>query len=65
MIFILKKNILFLIIFYFLTYLHLYDANNFTRIEGIVWDKLINKDYLWFPISSDSNDDDDNNEEEE
>ena len=34
----------------FLTYLHLYNANDFTRNEGYVWDKLIEKDYGWLPI---------------
>ena len=37
----------------FLCYLHLYDSNNFSRIERYVWDKLIEKDYGWIPIKND------------
>ena len=40
----------------FLCYLHLYDPNNFTRTEGFVWDKLIEKDYGWIPINIDKED---------
>ena len=40
----------------FLCYLHLYDHNNFTRTEGFVWDKLIEKDYGWIPINIDKED---------
>jgi hypothetical protein len=43
---------------YFLCYLHLYDPNNFSRIESVVWDKLVEKDYGWIPISSDAGGDD-------
>ena len=42
----------------FLVYLHLYDANNFNRIEGSVWDKLPERDYGWIPISSDAGEED-------
>ena len=42
----------------FLCYLHLYDSNNFSRIEGFVWDKLIEKDYGWLPINTDPGGDD-------
>ena len=41
----------------FLCYLHLYDPNNFTRIEGFVWDKLIENDFVWIPIDNDSSGD--------
>lgn len=34
----------------FLVYLHLYNANDFTRIEGEVWDKLPERDYGWIPM---------------
>ena len=45
----------------FMTYLHLYNANDFTRIEGSVWDRLLEKDYGWLPIDPDAGgkDDDD------
>ena len=33
----------------FLCYLHLYDANNFTKVESYVWEKLIEKNYEWIP----------------
>ena len=36
----------------FLCYLHLYDPNNFSRTEGFVWDKLIENDYGWIPITT-------------
>ena len=42
----------------FLTYLHLYNANDFTRNEGYVWDKLIEKDYGWLPIDPKAGNDD-------
>ena len=42
----------------FLTYLHLYNANDFTRNEGYVWDKLIEKDYGWLPIDTKTGEDD-------
>ena len=38
----------------FLCYLHFYDANNFTKVESLVWDKLINKNYDWIPIDTDA-----------
>ena len=37
---------------YFLVYLHLYNPNDFSRVEGIVWDKLIENDYGWIPIDN-------------
>ena len=43
----------------FLIYLHLYNANDFTRIEGSVWEKIPKKDYGWFPIDSDAGKHDD------
>ena len=43
----------------FLCYLHLYNANDFTRVEGSVWDKLLNKDYDWLPIIQDEGEDED------
>ena len=49
----------------FLVYLHLNNPNDFSRVEGIVWDKLIENDYGWIPINNeyeggeeDNNDDD-------
>ena len=44
---------------YFLTYLHLYNANDFNRIEGSVWERLLEKDYGWLPINTDEGEDDD------
>ena len=38
----------------FLCYLHFYDANNFTKVESFVWDKLIEKNYEWIPIDVDA-----------
>ena len=38
----------------FLCYLHFYDANNFTKVESYVWDKLIEKNYEWIPIDVDA-----------
>ena len=38
----------------FLCYLHFYDANNFTKVESFVWDKLIEKNYEWIPIDADA-----------
>ena len=35
---------------YFLTYLELGNPNDFTRVEGYVWDKLGNQDYSWLPL---------------
>ena len=43
----------------FLCFLHLYDPNNFTRVEGFVWDKLIEKDFAWIPINKDEDKGDD------
>jgi len=43
----------------FLCYLHLYNANDFTRVEGSVWDKLLKKDYDWLPINNDEGEDED------
>ena len=44
---------------YFLAYLHLYNANDFNRVEGSVWDRLLEKDYGWLPINPDAKEDDD------
>ena len=41
----------------FLCYLHLYDPNNFTRVEGFVWDKLSEKDFGWIPKDNDEEED--------
>ena len=41
---------------YFLTYLHLSNANDFNRVENTVWEKLIEQDFGWIPIAE--NDDD-------
>ena len=48
----------------FLCHLHLYDSNNFSRVEGFVWDKLIEKDYGWIPIDNDVDDDEEDDDEE-
>ena len=45
---------------YFLIYLHLYNPNDFSRIEGLVWDKLPEKKYTWFPIDNSAGEDEDN-----
>ena len=42
----------------FLVYLHLYNPNDFNRIEGSVWDKLIERDYGWIPMAEDAGEDD-------
>jgi len=47
---------------YFLIYLHLYNPNDFSRIEGFVWDKLPEKKYTWFPIDNSAGEDEDNND---
>ena len=39
---------------YFLIYLHLNNPNDFSRIEGIVWEKLLENDYGWIPIANDA-----------
>jgi hypothetical protein len=44
---------------YYLCNLHLYDSNNFSRVEGFVWDKLIEKDYGWIPNKTDTGGEDD------
>jgi len=41
----------------FLVYLHLYNANDFTRIEGKVWDKLLERDYGWLPMNNEISED--------
>ena len=46
----------------FLTYLHLYNANDFNRVEGLVWDKLLEKDYGWLPIDTDAGGEDDDDD---
>ena len=35
---------------YFLTYLELGNPNDFSRVEGYVWNKLGNQDYSWLPL---------------
>ena len=47
---------------YFLIYLHLNNPNDFSRIEGLVWDKLPEKKYTWFPIDNSTGEDEDNND---
>ena len=42
----------------FLIYLHLNNPNDFSRIEGIVWDKLIEKDFGWVPMDPDAGEED-------
>ena len=42
----------------FLIYLHLNNPNDFSRIEGIVWDKLIEKDFGWIPMDPDAGEED-------
>ena len=46
----------------FMTYLHLYNANDFNRVEGIVWDRLLEKDYGWLPIDMDEGGEDDDDD---
>ena len=46
----------------FLIYLHLNNPNDFSRVEGIVWDKLIEKDYGWIPIDNENNNDEEEND---
>ena len=43
----------------FLCNLHLYDPNNFSRIEGYVWDKLSENDFGWIPLDTDEAEGDD------
>ena len=43
----------------FLIYLHLNNPNDFSRIEGIVWDNLIEKDFGWMPIDPNAGEEDD------
>jgi len=42
-----------------LIYLHLYNPNDFSRIEGIVWDKLPEKDFGWIPIDPEAGEEED------
>ena len=46
----------------FLVYLHLYNANDFTRIEGKVWDKLLERDYGWLPMNNEISEDEEDDE---
>ena len=46
----------------FLIYLHLYNPNDFSRIEGIVWDKLFEKDLVWIPITDNIGEKEDSND---
>jgi len=48
----------------FLCYLHLYNANDFSRVENIVWEKLLKKDYDWLPINTDEGNDDDEEDDD-
>ena len=47
----------------FLVYLHLNNPNDFSRIEGIVWDKLLENDYGWIPIDNDAGGGEDDDED--
>ena len=49
----------------FLCYLHLYNANDFSRIENIVWEELLKKDYDWLPINNDEGNDDDEEDDDD
>ena len=46
----------------FLCYLHFYDANNFTKDESFVWEKLIEKNYEWIPINAEAKKEDEEGE---
>ena len=49
----------------FLVYLHLNNPNDFSRVEGIVWDKLSENDYGWIPINNeDDGGEEDNNSDD-
>ena len=48
----------------FLCYLHLYNANDFSRVENLVWEKLLKKDYDWLPINNDEGENEDEKEGE-
>ena len=43
----------------FLIYMHLNNPNDFSRIEGIVWDKLPEKDFGWIPIDPEAGEEED------
>ena len=45
--------------------MHLYNANDFSRVENIVWEKLLKKDYDWLPINTDEGNDNDDDEEDD
>ena len=49
----------------FLCYLHLYNANDFSRVENLVWEKLLIKDFDWLPINNDEGENEDEKEGEE
>ena len=46
----------------FLIHLHLYNPNDFSRIEEDVFDKLLEKDYGWIPIDNDAGGEEDNDD---
>ena len=48
----------------FLCYLHLYNANDFSRIENIVWEKLLKNEYDWLPINTDEGNDNDEEDDD-
>ena len=43
----------------FLIYLHLNNPNDFSRFEGLVWDKLLERDFGWIPVDSDVGEEED------
>ena len=43
----------------FLIFLHLNNPNDFSRFEGLVWDKLLERDFGWIPVDSDVGEEDD------
>ena len=47
----------------FMTYLHLYNANDFNRVEVTVWERLLEKDYGWLPINTDDSGGEDDDED--
>ena len=43
----------------FLIFLHLNNPNDFSRFEGLVWDKLLERDFGWISVDSDVGEEDD------
>ena len=43
----------------FLIFLHLNNPNDFSRFEGLVWDKLLERDFGWIPVDPDAGEEDD------